>query len=445
MIEKKKLYHVTVLSNFARAFDKYSHCYAKAGIPESTYPDRFYLLERSDLHIGYQKASQLLEKLAIPGNRLIALETEVDPRLIQENTTTGRGVFIQSDHIRLSGLYDLKPNDNGIAIRRAVVEEMTAASLRLSSQQFQEFAALRPRTLSILPIAQGCQAKCAFCFSKASISADQAPYRPDWDTVGAWLDKAAAHGAERAVITGGGEPTLLPFAQLEKLIACCAERFSKVVLISNGHAFATLAQAERIAHLRALHDAGLSVLSLSRHHFDAQHNERIMKLNTPVEAIVSTWREHRHLWPNLRLRFICVLQDGGVEDEETLEHYLTWAADQGIEEICFKELYVSTSTESMYFDRAANDWSRHHQVPLALVTDFAARAGFSIAHRPPWGAPVFAGEWAGRPMRIAAYTEPSLYWERTHGIARSWNVMADGRCYASLEDRASELTLEALT
>ncbi|MFX8114441.1 hypothetical protein ABTL09_19665, partial [Acinetobacter baumannii] len=87
--------------NFARAFDKYSHCYAKAGIPESTYPDRFYLLERSDLHIGYQKASQLLEKLAIPGNRLIALETEVDPRLIQENTTTGRGVFIQSDHIRL--------------------------------------------------------------------------------------------------------------------------------------------------------------------------------------------------------------------------------------------------------------------------------------------------------------------------------------------------------
>ncbi len=134
-----------------------------------------------------------------------------------------------------------------------------------------------------------------------------------------------------------------------------------------------------------------------------------------------------------------------MEDEETLEHYLTWAADQGIEEICFKELYVSTSTESMYFDRAANDWSRHHQVPLALVTDFAARAGFSIAHRLPWGAPVFAGEWAGRPMRIAAYTEPSLYWERTHGIARSWNVMADGRCYASLEDRASELTLEALT
>ncbi len=436
---------MTVLSNFARAFDKYTHCYAKAGIPESTYPVRFYLLERGDLDIGYQKASQLLEKLAIPGNRLILLETQVDPALIQENTATGRGVFIHADHIRLSALYDLEPKDGGMAWRRTVIEDMTAASLRLLSGQFQAFAALRPRTLSILPIAQGCQAKCAFCFSKASISSDQAAYRPDWDTLGAWLDKAAAHGAERAVITGGGEPTLLPFVQLEKLIACCAERFSKVVLISNGHAFATLAQAERIARLRALHDAGLRVLSLSRHHFDAQRNERIMKLNTPVEALASTWREHRHLWPDLRLRFICVLQDDGVEDDATLAQYLTWAADLGVEEICFKELYVSTSTESMYFDRAANDWSRHHQVPLALVTSFAAREGFAVEHRLPWGAPVFAGKWAGRPMRIAAYTEPSLYWERSHGIARSWNVMADGHCFASLEDRASELTLETPT
>ena len=43
-------------------------------------------------------------------------------------------------------------------------------------------------------------------------------------------------------------------------------------------------------------------------------------------------------------------------------------------------------------------------------------------------------------MRIAAYTEPSLYWERVNGIARSWNVMADGKCFVSLEDRSSALT-----
>ena len=72
---KETLYHVTVLSNFARGFDKYSHGYTKARIPESTHLDRFFLLRRGEIAIGIQKAARLLEKLGVPGNRLIVLET----------------------------------------------------------------------------------------------------------------------------------------------------------------------------------------------------------------------------------------------------------------------------------------------------------------------------------------------------------------------------------
>ena len=147
-------------------------------------------------------------------------------------------------------------------------------------------------------------------------------------------------------------------------------------------------------------------------------------------------------WPQLRLRLISVLQTGGVADATTAESYLSWAAEQGVEEICFKELYVSTSTESVYYDRAANDWSRRHQVSLSLITGLAERHGFALESRLPWGAPVYLGQWRGRPLRIAAYTEPSLFWERSRGIARSWNVMADGTCHVSLEDRASAIALE---
>jgi hypothetical protein len=136
------------------------------------------------------------------------------------------------------------------------------------------------------------------------------------------------------------------------------------------------------------------------------------------------------------------LQAGGVDDEATVENYLSWATNQGVEEICFKELYVSTSTESIYHDRSANDWSRRHQVPLSLITRFAERQGFVVESLLPWGAPVYRGEWLGKQLRVAAYTEPSLFWERTQGIARSWNVMTDGRCHVSLEDRASEIKLE---
>lgn len=153
-------------------------------------------------------------------------------------------------------------------------------------------------------------------------------------------------------------------------------------------------------------------------------------------AIAARVRENL---PQLRLRLICVLQRGGVESAIDVSEYVGWAARLGVQEICFKELYVATSEESVYYAREANAWSTSHQVPLTVVHDWAHENGFLLSDRLPWGAPIFDGNVAGRPMRVAAYTEPSLYWERSHGLARSWNVMSDGTCLASLEDRKSKI------
>jgi molybdenum cofactor biosynthesis enzyme MoaA len=442
MTATEKLYHVTVLSNFARGFDKYSRLYCKERIPESTFPDRFFLLRQEELGIGVRKAKPLVEKLGLDGNRLIVLETEVESALLQPNTANGRGRFIVSNRITLNQLHDLESFDvEEIRLRPLAVEDAMAASLRLLNRDLIPFTAIRPRAISFLPVAIACQAKCPFCFSKASVSSDQTAAKPDWEKVGAWLNLARTHGAERAVITGGGEPTLLPEPSLQRLISTCADSFDKVVLITNGHTLAST-KPDRVAKLGALYDAGLRVLAVSRHHFDEAQNERLMHLHTPVETLIQTWRENQTRWPLLRLRLISVLQRGGVEDDASVRSYVTWAADQGVKEICFKELYVSTSAESVYHDRAANDWGCRHQAPLSLVTRFAEQEGFIEESRLPWGAPVFRGEWRGQLLRIAAYTEPSLFWERTRGVARSWNVMADGRCHVSLEDRASEIKLE---
>jgi len=443
MKAKETLYHVTVLSNFARGFDKYSSGYSKARIPESTYPDRFFLLRRSELHIGIQKTLRLLEKLALVGNRLIALETELDVAALYPNTTNGRGQFTPSNQITLSRLYEIEHRENVLTqLRPVAVEDAMAASLRLLNQELFPFVRIRPRAISFLPVALACQARCPFCFSKASVSSDQTAAKSDWEKVSAWLGRAQAYGAERAVITGGGEPTLLPHNLLQQLVAACANCFDKVVLITNGHTLAGASEADCIMTLSALYDAGLRVLAISRHHFDAEQNARLMHLHTPVEELIRIWRQNHRRWPELRLRCISVLQKGAVKDATTVENYLSWATNQGVEEICFKELYVSTSAESIYHDRSANDWSRRHQVPLSLITHFAERQGFVVESRLPWGAPVYRGKWLGKPLRVAAYTEPSLFWERTRGIARSWNVMADGRCHVSLEDRASEIKLE---
>src|SRR4051794_32997874 len=99
MTSTETLWHITVLSNFSRGFDKYARLYSKKGIPESAFPDRFFLLRQDELSIGIQKANGLLQKLGIPGNRLIALGTQVATATLHPNLRTGLGRYVESPAI----------------------------------------------------------------------------------------------------------------------------------------------------------------------------------------------------------------------------------------------------------------------------------------------------------------------------------------------------------
>jgi pyruvate-formate lyase-activating enzyme len=435
------LWHITVLSNLIRGYDKYARVYSKAFIPESTYADRFFLLKEGELAPGIAKASALLERLGLEGNRLIALRTMVLVEELRENTRTGIGRYIERGSIVLDAVAWIEGEAASPRLTPVALEEACALSLRLLQPTLHEFAALRPRSLSILPIAKGCQAACPFCFSDASASAEQDQARLSLSVLRDYAQVARDRGAERFVITGGGEPGLLRHELLCDVIAVGSEMLGKAVMITNGHHLARRDEEHCVCALAEYHDSGLRVLAISRHHHDDRRSAKLMNLETDVQSIARIWEAGRSRWPGLRLRFTCVLQRGAVDSLVEIEDYVSWAAALGVTELCFKELYVSTSVESVYHRHAANDWSHAHQVPLSLVLDFASRHGFTEIARLPWGAPVFRGEWRGHPMQIAAYTEPSLLWERSKGIARSWNLMADGRCLVSLEDRASELNL----
>lgn len=167
-------FHVIVLSNFAKGFDKYAFAYGKAGIPESTYPDRFHLLTRAELGIGIGKARRLLDRLAIPGDRLLVLETMVDPDKLVPNVSTGLGMELHEARIRLSAVHELDQAGDEFTLRPTTVEDAMASSLHLHGSALRRYADTRPRSVSLLPVASACQARCSFCFSSASISSDQA-------------------------------------------------------------------------------------------------------------------------------------------------------------------------------------------------------------------------------------------------------------------------------
>jgi organic radical activating enzyme len=427
---------VTVLSNLARGYDKFARVYDKAGIPESSYPDRFFLLSRQQLAIGIAKAGHLPAKTGLAGDCLLAIQTDVPLPELRPNLRNGLGEYVETGRIPVAAVHLVGADGELVPIG---LEEACARSYRTLTLGAPRFDRLIPRSVSVLPVARACPARCSFCFSRASVSADASPGPLDWSRVIEVMGEAVGRGARRAVITGGGEPSLLPPDQLHRLIREAAALLPKVVLITNGYRWGRLDQPERRRALDHLAAAGLSILSLSRHHHRVDRNRELMGLDTGSERLAETWAADRPAWPGLKLRWICVLQRGGVEDRRSLDQYLDWAVATGVPEICFKELYVSTSVESEYHDAEANSWSASHQVPLKLVLDLAADVGWEVRDRLPWGAPVFEGTWRERRVRVVAYTEPSLLWELNHGICRSWNLMADGRCLASLEDRNSEV------
>jgi molybdenum cofactor biosynthesis enzyme MoaA len=434
-------YHVTVLSNFARAFDKYRRQYRKSAIPESRYPNEFYLLPIDQIGVGVTKASRLRDRTEVAGNQLLALQADLPIGSLKPNLRSGIGKVWPSPDLPVARLFRIE--GNGTLGTQVSIEDAMAGSLALHARSWTPFESIRPRSVSFLPIARGCQAACPFCFSEASASFDQRQGRLDSEEVRQWVTLAHTAGAERAVITGGGEPTLLPHKDLLGLIRSCGERFKKVVLITNGVQLATAAPSVARARLRDMHRAGLTVLAVSRHHPAESVNANLMSLATRTSELLRVRAEMRELLPGQRTRLVCVLQKGGVASVADVQEYVAWAASFGVDEVCFKELYVSTSRESVYYSRQANEWSEKNQVPLSIVHEWAEEEHFGVSARLPWGAPIFSGMVAGRSIRVAAYTEPSVYWERSNRLARSWNVMADGTCLASLEDRASLINLRS--
>lgn len=432
------VFHVTVLSNFSRAFDKYSRTYDKSKILESTFPDKFFVLFSDQLHIGVEKATRLLKKMNLSGDRLLVMKSTIDTNDLKNDHESGVGHYISGAKFRVDELFYLE----GETRPEVSIEEAYAASLNVNGS-LAPYNTLKPRTLSVLPVARACQASCLFCFSESSASLDQNNCPIDLKHVVNACERAKAAGAERFVITGGGEPTLIKESDLLELIKTARQYFPKVVLITNGIRIGKVNGWLATTILRRYARAGLTTLAVSRHHYDAKENQRIMGIDTQTEKVIEAWNEERK-YTDLQLRLICVLQKGGVDSRETLEEYLNWATQHEIPEVCFKELYVSSTLESQYVGAKENQWSKEHQVSLELVTSSLADMGFEVIGRLPWGAPIFEGHTKFGPIKVAAYTEPSMFWERANGICRSWNIMADGTVLASLEDPTSiiEITNE---
>lgn len=429
-----KLSYITVLSNWLLGYQKYSKTYSKENLEKSTYPNEFYLLKQDEFEIGLNKARKLIKKIdsennAISSNnKIIRIETNFVDSLVKKNDRNGLGWVVYQNWIPVHNVYIYKENE----WIKTSIEELTAMSYQLNDKNFIPYNKLKPRSLSILPVAKACQASCKFCFSESSISFDQKRNVVDIENLKKICIEAKNKGAERFVITGGGEPTLIKYETLLETIKTASKYFNKIVLISNGLFLSEENEEIAISKVNKLIDAGLTVLSLSYHHYDKDKNTNIMGKEINTNWLLEIFNKNK-IHEKITLRLICVLQKEGVNNYNEIHNYIKYAIDKNIHQVCFKELYVSSTEESMYAGQKENKYSEDNQIPLSILISYLDEKAIKITEL-PWGSPVYSYQ---NIIDIAAYTEPSVGWERANGIARSWNIMADGKCFASLEDKNS--------
>jgi len=271
-------------------------------------------------------------------------------------------------------------------------------------------------TASVLPVRVACNLRCPFCFSKSSISAlRQDPAKLcRMDVLGYYRD-AAARGAKRLVITGGGEPLLRP-EDVVHLVRVGRQVFSEITCFTNG-TYLTAELARRLA------DEGISYLCWSRHAAGDAENQALMGEGAPgLDAFFEAAQP-------LKVRATCVMAQGQVDGPEAAWRYIEALRPYGVTEFTFKHTYVAYP-RSVFQGSRENTWARERQ-----VDEDPFEGTGQVIGRLPWG-PVIrrSGE-----LQICFYREPTPEWELTNRIGRSTNLLSDGSVYASLEDSQSLL------
>jgi hypothetical protein len=203
----------------------------------------------------------------------------------------------------------------------------------------------QPVTFTPYASARPCSARCRFCSETlrthvGGTSPDT--LRPGADYFAALRDALSQlRGLPLSYSLSGLESTDDPdwfLRMLDTLDAASSDgvEVDERVLYSNGAGFAHEG-GERL--IDALSAFGLSWLELSRHHHDAEANQRIMRFR-PQEPIAGNDRFEqiaRALAHRLPTRWVCIVQQGGIADADAVRTYLRWAARHGAGTVIFRE------------------------------------------------------------------------------------------------------------
>lgn len=269
---------------------------------------------------------------------------------------------------------------------------------------------------SVLPVQVACNCRCSFCFSHSSISSlkhqKRLLHKIDVNEYYAW---AVENGAQRLVITGGGEP-LLDVKEVLRLVGIGSDYFDEITCFTNG-TYLTKEIASQ------LYDRGLTYLCYSRHHYDDDMNNTLMGKSAPL---LHQFMEAASL---LSVRAVCVMTKNYIDNKEKVEQYTQALEEYGVSEFTFKHTYVAYE-QSIFSGSSQNNWAQNNQIEF---DPFEGQG--TIIGELPWGPKI--RKITNR--QVCYYYEPDPEWEKRNKLCRSSNLLSNGKVYASLENQQSLL------
>lgn len=204
-----------------------------------------------------------------------------------------------------------------------------------------------PLTLTPYAATGPCPARCVFCSENLRVEgagrhASMLRPGPDW-LPGLKRALHALDGLPFGISLSGLEPTrdcdwlLALLDALRQHEVNASQPFTEKILYSNGTGFGREQERDRL--LDALCDFGLQRVEWSRHGHEQAINDGIMRFR-PDAAIGDQQVFERSLaavTQRLPVTLVCLLQRGGVDTVSGLVAYLSWAEQQGVSGVVFRE------------------------------------------------------------------------------------------------------------
>ncbi len=200
----------------------------------------------------------------------------------------------------------------------------------------------QPVTFTPYASARPCSARCRFCSETLDDGGPHAATLRPGPQYGAQLRQALAalRGLPLSWSLSGLETTDDAGWMLSMLDALQEHaRQSPVqgsVLYTNGAGLATPQGAGLIARLRAF---DLGWVELSRHHHEAGANQAIMRFRSgqTVATQIGIDATLTQLVPQLPVKLVCIVQQGGIDGVPALKAYLRWARQHGVKAVILRE------------------------------------------------------------------------------------------------------------